>query len=234
MLPGIRLPGAGSRIPGGIIEVFGEGSGERPFYKKVLPDSSSFDCEVARGASVGASEVDVGAKIRSFRKNRGLSLIEMASRTGIAASNLSSIELNKSSPTLSTLIKIAGAYGMKVGEFVDGVLYNKAILRREGEGEREACCDPAVAIFKLTGEIFLNRIDARLVELGPDQGQIQVGLPGTDRLLYCLEGEARVTVDAETYLLRAGDMLYLLPEAAATVEQTGEGPTRILVVNNKS
>ena len=182
---------------------------------------------------MAASEIDVGAKIRAFRKNRGLSLIELASRTGIAASNLSSIELNKSSPTLSTLIKIAAAFGMKVGEFVDGVLYNKAILRREDEGDREPCSDPSAAIFRLTGEIFLNRMDARLVELGPDAGPIPAGGLGTDRLLYCLEGEVRVVVDAETYLLRADDMLYLLPEAAATLERAGRGQTRILIVNTK-
>lgn len=183
---------------------------------------------------MAVSEIGVGAKIRAFRKNRGLSLVELASRTGIAASNLSSIELNKSSPTLNTLIKIAGAYGMKVGEFVDGVLYSKAILRRAGEGEREHCPDLSAAIIKLTGDIFLNRMDARLVELGSDAGPIADGPPGTDRLLYCIEGEVKVVVDTETYLLRAGDMLYLLPEAAATVEQAGEGQSRILIVNTRT
>jgi hypothetical protein len=41
MPPGFRLPGSGSRKPGGIIEVFGERSGEGPFYQKGPPQITS-------------------------------------------------------------------------------------------------------------------------------------------------------------------------------------------------
>jgi transcriptional regulator with XRE-family HTH domain len=73
-------------------------------------------------------EPNVGAKIRAFRKAKGLSLVELSKRTGIAPSNLSSIELNKSSPTLSTLLKIAHAFEMRLGEWLDEALYSKATL----------------------------------------------------------------------------------------------------------
>ncbi len=56
----------------------------------------------------------VGARIRLYRRKKNLSLTDLSRLTGIAASNLSSIELNKTSPTLNTLIKIADAFDMKV------------------------------------------------------------------------------------------------------------------------
>ncbi len=39
------------------------------------------------------SDKDVGVLIRAYRKKKKLSLVELSNRTGIAASNLSSIEL---------------------------------------------------------------------------------------------------------------------------------------------
>ena len=48
------------------------------------------------------SEVNIGAKIRWYRKRKNISLAQLSAVTGIAASNLSSIELNKTSPTLNT------------------------------------------------------------------------------------------------------------------------------------
>ncbi|MBM4328793.1 MAG: helix-turn-helix transcriptional regulator, partial [Deltaproteobacteria bacterium] len=76
----------------------------------------------------------VGPNIRELRKRKGLSLPKLAKLTGIAASNLSSLELNKSSPTLNTLVRIAAAFNMKLGAFLDEVVYEKAVVRRRGQG----------------------------------------------------------------------------------------------------
>ena len=54
--------------------------------------------------------INLGANIRASRNKRKMSLTELSEKTGIAASNLSSIELGKSSPTLNTLVKIAAAF----------------------------------------------------------------------------------------------------------------------------
>ncbi len=71
------------------------------------------------------SEIDAGAKIRSYRKRKGLSLTRLSEITGIAASNLSSLELNKTSPTLQTLARIADAFDVKISEFLDEIFYRK-------------------------------------------------------------------------------------------------------------
>ena len=116
--------------------------------------------------------MDVGPKIRAYRKRRGLYLNEVYRLTGIAASTLSAIELDKSSPTLATLTKIASVFRMKVGAFVDETLYVKAVLCRAGEGQPTESREKGRTVRSLTHGMLLNRMQAVIVTLEP----------GTDRL----------------------------------------------------
>lgn len=63
----------------------------------------------------------IGAQIRAFRKERDLTLKQLARRTGLSVSLLSQIERAESSASVSSLYKIAAALGVKLtqlfGEF---------------------------------------------------------------------------------------------------------------------
>lgn len=174
----------------------------------------------------------VGAKIRAYRLRRGISLTSLSEITGIAASNLSSIELDKTSPTLATLVKIASAFGVRVGAFLDGVLYRKAVLCRKEEAEQEGDLHGAGSVHLLTREVSINEMDARLMVFREPGQSLSVLPEGTDRFLYCVEGSVRVRVDDETYELRSGDSLYLLPEASATFLKEDRDRGAVLVVNS--
>jgi transcriptional regulator with XRE-family HTH domain len=170
----------------------------------------------------------VGRKIRAYRKRRELSLNEVSRLTGIAASTLSAIELDKSSPTLATLLKLAAAFDMKVGPFVDEVLYAEAVLCRAGEGvPLETGADRTKAL-SLTNGLLLNRMDADLVELLPKAGPVSPGPKDKDRFLCCLKGEVSVMVNRESYVLREGDSLYIMPDAEASID--GSSKTSCVLV----
>jgi len=175
--------------------------------------------------------VDVGAKIRAYRKRKQLSLTDLSRMTGIAASNLSSIELNKSSPTLSTLMKIASAFGMKAGAFLDEALYRKAVHFPAGGGERIQTGSQAVAVRLITAEISLNKLDARIVTVEKGAEAIDLEGAGTDRFVYCLDGRFTARVDDETFLLRKGDGLYLLPEARVSFESAASTKAAFLLIS---
>lgn len=178
------------------------------------------------------SDIDVGSKIRAYRKSRNLSLIELSRRTGIAASNLSSIELNKSSPTLGTIMRLADAFGMKPGPFLDEVLYRKAVLCREPAASPSESTRTVGAVQRfLTDGVMLNRMDAKVIILEDDVEDVPVEEPGTDRFVYCVEGSFVMRVDGEDYFLSNGDAVYLLPETVALLSSAEESGARLLVVN---
>lgn len=56
----------------------------------------------------------IGTQIRNFRKERDLTLKQLARRTGLSVSLLSQIERAESSASVSSLYKIAAALGVKL------------------------------------------------------------------------------------------------------------------------
>ncbi len=56
----------------------------------------------------------IGATIRGMRKDRGLTLKQLSKRTGLSVSLLSQIERAESSASISSLFKVASAFGVPI------------------------------------------------------------------------------------------------------------------------
>ncbi len=63
----------------------------------------------------------LGAKIRELRKDRGLTLKQLANKTTLSVSLISQIELGKSAASVSTLRKLATALGVSMSYLFEGV-----------------------------------------------------------------------------------------------------------------
>ncbi len=63
----------------------------------------------------------VGARIRTVRKERSMTLRQLAHKTVLSVSLLSQIEVGKSSASISTMRKIAAALGVPLAYLFDGV-----------------------------------------------------------------------------------------------------------------
>jgi transcriptional regulator with XRE-family HTH domain len=70
---------------------------------------SDFVLYVCEPTSEDRSESGVGRRIREIREARGMTLDELAARTGIAKPNLSRLENDKVTPSLDTLVTVAAA-----------------------------------------------------------------------------------------------------------------------------
>lgn len=70
--------------------------------------------------SEAALHAAIGKKIRGMRTSRSLTLKQVAGRTGLSVSLISQIERAESSASLSSLYKIAAAFGVPLTELLDG------------------------------------------------------------------------------------------------------------------
>ena len=61
----------------------------------------------------------VGAKIKGLRELKKISLEEVSARSGLEVNQIQQIEDGNSIPSLSPMIKIARALGVRLGTFVD-------------------------------------------------------------------------------------------------------------------
>jgi DNA-binding response OmpR family regulator len=84
-------------------------------------------CLESRGLlrmSEEALRESLGAIIRDRRKGLGLTLAQMAARTGVSLGYLSQIELGKNSASIETLYRISLGLGMKMAELFQSVQKN--------------------------------------------------------------------------------------------------------------
>lgn len=63
----------------------------------------------------------LGLRIRSLRKERGLTQIELAFRCGMEPSNLNRIEAGRTNPTVRSLSLIANGLGVKLSTLFEGL-----------------------------------------------------------------------------------------------------------------
>ncbi|MGP3988372.1 helix-turn-helix domain-containing protein [Streptomyces sp. 3N207] len=61
----------------------------------------------------------VGPRLRALRRQRGTTLAELSTRTGISVSTLSRLESGSRRPTLELLLPLAKAHGVTLDELVD-------------------------------------------------------------------------------------------------------------------
>ncbi len=154
-----------------------------------------------------AVSVDVGIRLRQLREERGLSIRALARQSGLSANALSLIERGRSSPSVSTLYKVAAAMGVPITTFFQTALeFHDVVYLKAGERTRVPFTRGLVE--GLGGEHFSGRVEpfALTLENGANSGPQPIIHTGHEFVL-CLRGQLEYQVEDEIYLLEAGDTL---------------------------
>jgi|SRR5579883_1452757 len=152
----------------------------------------------------------IAVRIRDLRAARGLSLEELAEKSGVSRSMLSLIEREESSPTAVVLNKIAASFGVPLAVFFDDPGARARPLSRASD--RQTWRDPQ------TG--YLREVLSPSGIAAPFQ-LVQVTLPpgatvqydGVNRArsyhqqIWVLEGRLEVSLDGNLHRLEEGDCL---------------------------
>jgi transcriptional regulator with XRE-family HTH domain len=179
--------------------------------------------------------IAIGKRIRDFRRDKGLSLDELAKRTGFAKSYLSQIENLKREPSISALSQIAYVLEVDLLFLLSGEIQNSGaqsftIVKK---GERKTVNRPSGSIAYIYDSITYKKPD-RLMEgfivtIGfefPPEPFIHEG----QELTYVLEGTHEFVYDGRTYLLEEGDCYYFDSNRPHYARAVGEKPGKLLVV----
>ena len=79
------------------------------------------------------SNGQVGGKIKQIREYQNLSIEELGERSGLSPELIRQIEEDEAYPSLSPLIKIARALGVRLGTFLDDDVQSNCVLVRKDE-----------------------------------------------------------------------------------------------------
>lgn len=159
-------------------------------------------------------DFDVGGRLRALRTQFGLSQRQLAESAGVPHGQISMIETNRSSPSVASLRKILGGFGITMSEFFepDSPLNNQSFFKPDelrdltsmlyqgNEAAQKMITLKQVGDAKLHGlQILQERYEA-----GADTGSTMIEHESSEGGIV-VTGELEVTVGEESQVLKAGD-----------------------------
>jgi transcriptional regulator with XRE-family HTH domain len=174
--------------------------------------------------------VNVGRRLREIRNNRGLSIRALAEESGLNVNTLSMIENGKTSPSVSTLQQVAAALKVSITSFFETetaaqkIVYQKAGERQAAAFTHGTLADLGAGFSRAGLEPFIVNLQARA-----DSGDTPIVHTGLE-FVYCLEGSICYEVEDQVYLLEAGDSLLFEAYLPHRWQNTGETPSRSLLL----
>jgi transcriptional regulator with XRE-family HTH domain len=185
-----------------------------------------------------AGEKNLGSKIKQLRSNQNLSLEELAERSGLLAAQIEKIEKEAIIPSLSPLIKIARALGVRLGTFLDDTDHLGPVVVRNGkpaEGVRftseENGSREHLNFLSLAADKAGRNMEPFIVEIEPsEQSDYKLSTHEGEEFIYVLEGEIEINYGKELYRLSAGDSIYVDSIVMHNVHAATSEKARVLVV----
>jgi len=159
----------------------------------------------AKANTDGRKIPDFGPRLRRLRKRQGLSLAEAAERAGVSAGFLSSVELSRAKPSVSTLSRLAGAYGTTVLELYEVPKRPDRIVR---PGKRQSIQTQSGVRMELlsTGTKMLETM---LMHVPPGTGSDGAYTHQGEDWIYLLKGELEIWLDeTECYVLHENESFW--------------------------
>ncbi|HCF3962561.1 XRE family transcriptional regulator [Pseudomonas aeruginosa] len=163
----------------------------------------------------------IARRLAALRKERELTLAQLAERCAVSKAMISRIERNQSSPTASVLGRLAGGLGVALSELL-------------GDAQQEVWEDPVSGYRR-------RQVGARDPRSGCEM--VEVEIPATTRLdyprwggrpyrqrLWLVEGALRVDYGEQSFHLQRGDRLDFGVDRAVTFATAGQACRYLLVI----
>jgi transcriptional regulator with XRE-family HTH domain len=154
----------------------------------------------------------IGPKLRELRLQQRLSMQQLADRSDVSAAAIHKIERSGMVPTITTLLKLAGALDRPVSYFVEEdaneagpVVFTVASARNSVYTSHQGI--DLEGISGPYGRFFMAGAVATVVP-GAESGPNPMEHPG-EELIYVLDGTLEFTVEEQTFRLQKGDAIHL-------------------------
>ena len=167
----------------------------------------------------------LGERVQELRADRGLTLQELADRSAVSVSMLSSVERAAKAPTITVLSRIADGLGVPLAELVAEPAQDRVIVRRAADqdvsdhpgGWRRTILSPVVPGVNV--ELLRTELPP-----GCDAGSFPAYAPGSHEYVVVQEGTLVLTVGEQRLTLTAGDSAYFAADVVHGFANPGSEP----------
>lgn len=171
----------------------------------------------------------VGARVRALRRERGLTIEQIASATGLTKGFISQLERDRTSPSLSSIARICDALGVRLSHIFEHEPA-PALVRKDERPQVDTYFPTSNFLLSSREERHFQAIES---EVGPGAGAGDdlYSLPGEVEFVHVLEGTLELRVGEETHVLEAGDSItYELSKPHTWRNASDSKPLRVLWV----
>lgn len=189
------------------------------------------------GNNNDSHEMNVGEKIKALRREKGMTLQEVAESTGFSAALISQIENHLISPPLGTLSRIARALGVEMGYFFGASREAEFTIVRSNERRPVSRVASKQGVKygysyeSLAFEQKNHHMEPFLVTLEPATTRDRNAYSHEgEEFIFVLEGKMEVVLGEHRDVLEPGDSIYFNSRIPHRVQCVEETETRILAV----
>ncbi|MDD4590792.1 MAG: XRE family transcriptional regulator [Parabacteroides sp.] len=161
----------------------------------------------------------IGAKIKSIRETKQISIEEMANRSGLMLEQIKRIEDNIDFPSLAPLIKIARVLGVRLGTFLDDQSeLGPVICRKKDSNEQNSIGftnnskkeKKHMEYHALSQDKSGRHMEPFLIDVFPSEEGVDFVLSTHEgeEFVYVLDGVVEINYGKNTYILEEGDSIY--------------------------
>ena len=182
-------------------------------------------------------DIRVGEKVKALREQKGLSLKDLGDLTGFSTALLSQMENHLVSPSLGTMIKLAKALGVKVGDFLGETEGEPFAIVRKDERKTVSRFASKEGVkygyfYEALGFEKKNRhMEPFIVTLEPATVKTsKTSMHDGEEFIFVLEGAMEVILGSHTDVLYPGDSIYYDSNIPHRVQCHQDRVTRILAV----
>src|ERR671914_1762072 len=181
--------------------------------------------------SMGASGVDavsagtLGERVRELRRGRGLTLEELAERSGVSRAMISKLERGEKNPTLVVAARLAEGLGVTLSRLAGMEERREVVVvpreRRMVMGDPETGFERQLLSPNFAGrgvEFIRNEIPE-----GSTSGEFPPHRRGVEEHIVVERGRLRATLAGEEYLLGEGDAVCFEADLPRRFDNAGEG-----------
>jgi transcriptional regulator with XRE-family HTH domain len=184
-------------------------------------------------ASPEAINENLGKRVKKLRGDRGWSLEELATASGVSRSMLSEIEREKANPTLTVTFRIARAFGLTLQELIESAETSASKIQviRASDRAQVFRSDKHHEIRTLSPLNLEKDVEFYEVRLRPGGAlRSQPHFEGTREFLTVEEGSVRIESDQDTDELIKGDSGTYRADVPHAIVNTGKGDALVFLV----
>jgi transcriptional regulator with XRE-family HTH domain len=173
------------------------------------------------------SATRIGGRLRALRRDRGLTMAELAKATGLTSGFLSQLERDLTSVSLSSLARICSVLDVRFGDVLDEAPTG-ALIRRKDVRSWTGLGTHVDLLLSSRDERRFHLMESH-IPAGAGAGEDLYTFPADVELVYVLSGSLELQSEGKLFRIDAGDTVTYSPRQPHTWRNPSEGEEAVVL-----